>query len=253
MIGYITIGTNDFEKSKAFYEKALAALNMRKTFANERMQGYGVKGQPGSLVVCKPYDEQPRPPTAMARSVALSAPTRRGGRCGVQGVSAPRSAAQTKVRRATAAVDSTPPISATSTATRSPSSRWEPDPCSATSPSLLTISTRSKAFYDKTLAGLNGKLAMKTARGQLYGNGNGPLLGITGPFDGKPAGHGNGAMVALTAPSRAVVEQVYNDALAAGATGEGAPGIRTGTCPAFYGAYFRDPDGNKICVFTTGA
>ena len=28
---------------------------------------------------------------------------------------------------------------------------------------------------------------------------------------------------------------------------EGAPGIRTGT---FYGAYFRDPDGNKICVIT---
>jgi catechol 2,3-dioxygenase-like lactoylglutathione lyase family enzyme len=109
---------------------------------------------------------------------------------------------------------------------------------------------KSKAFYDKTLAGLGGKLAMKTARGQLYGNGNGPLVGITAPFDGKPAGHGNGTMVALAAPSRAVVEQVYNDAIAAGATGEGGPGIRTGT---FYGAYFRDPDGNKICVFTTGA
>jgi len=52
MIGYVTIGTNDFEKSKAFYEKALAALNVRKTFGSERMQGYGVKGQPGSLVVC---------------------------------------------------------------------------------------------------------------------------------------------------------------------------------------------------------
>jgi catechol 2,3-dioxygenase-like lactoylglutathione lyase family enzyme len=110
---------------------------------------------------------------------------------------------------------------------------------------------RSKAFYDKALAGLGGKLAMKTGRGQLYGNGSGPLLGITAPFDGsKPAGHGNGTMVALAAPSRAVVDQVYRDALAAGATDEGAPGIRTGT---FYGAYFRDPDGNKLCVFTTGA
>src|SRR5690348_2981873 len=57
MIGYVTTGTNDFEKSKAFYERALAPLNVRKTFANERMQGYGVKGQSGSLVVCKPYDE----------------------------------------------------------------------------------------------------------------------------------------------------------------------------------------------------
>ena len=49
MIGYVTIGTNDFEKSKAFYERALAPLNVRKTFANERMQGYAVKGQSGSL------------------------------------------------------------------------------------------------------------------------------------------------------------------------------------------------------------
>ena len=108
----------------------------------------------------------------------------------------------------------------------------------------------AKAFYDRTLAGLDGKFVMKTGGGQLYGNGAGPLLGITRPFDGRPAGHGNGTMVALAAPSRAVVEQVYRDALAAGGADEGAPGIRTGT---FYGAYFRDPDGNKICVFTTGA
>jgi catechol 2,3-dioxygenase-like lactoylglutathione lyase family enzyme len=75
MIGYITIGTNDFEKSKAFYEKALAALSVRKTFANERMQGYGVKGQPGSLVVCKPYDEH-KASHGNGEMVALSAPTR---------------------------------------------------------------------------------------------------------------------------------------------------------------------------------
>ncbi|HWD27921.1 MAG TPA: VOC family protein [Rhizomicrobium sp.] len=75
MIGYITIGTNDMEKAKAFYEKALAPLAVRKTFGNERMQGYGVKGQPGSLVICKPYDGE----TAThgnGEMVALSAPSR---------------------------------------------------------------------------------------------------------------------------------------------------------------------------------
>jgi predicted lactoylglutathione lyase len=56
-------------------------------------------------------------------------------------------------------------------------------------------------------------------------------------------------MVSLVAPSREVVDQVYKDALAAGAKDEGAPGERTA---AFYGAYFRDPDGNKICVFKMG-
>jgi len=36
--------------------------------------------------------------------------------------------------------------------------------------------------------------------------------------------------------------------IAAGAADEGAPGSRTDT---FYGAYFRDLDGNKLCVFNT--
>ena len=38
-------------------------------------------------------------------------------------------------------------------------------------------------------------------------------------------------------------------ALANGATDEGAPGERM---PGFYGAYFRDLDGNKVCVFKMG-
>lgn len=122
MIGYVTIGSNDFEKSKAFYEKALAALNIRKTFANDHMQGYGVKGQSGSLAVCKPHD-------------------------------------------------------------------------------------------------------------------------------GKRATGGNGTMVALMAPSQEIVAKVHADALAAGATDEGAPGDRGN---GFYGAYFRDADGNKICIFKMG-
>ena len=108
---------------------------------------------------------------------------------------------------------------------------------------------KSKAFYDKALAGLGGKFAMKTQRGQLYGNGAGPLLGITAPFDGKPATAGNGTMISLSAPSREVVDKVHADALAAGGVDEGAPGLRNGN---FYGAYFRDPDGNKICVFKMG-
>jgi catechol 2,3-dioxygenase-like lactoylglutathione lyase family enzyme len=35
-----------------------------------------------------------------------------------------------------------------------------------------------------------------------------------------------------------------------GAKDEGAPGARGDG--GFYGAYFRDPDGNKICVFKMG-
>ena len=75
MLGYVTIGTNDLDKAKAFYEAALAALTVRKTFANERMQGYGVKGQPGSLALCKPYDGG-KATHGNGETIALSAPSR---------------------------------------------------------------------------------------------------------------------------------------------------------------------------------
>ena len=55
--------------------------------------------------------------------------------------------------------------------------------------------------------------------------------------------------MALSAPSPDVIKQVWDLALANGATDEGAPGERM---PGFYGAYFRDLDGNKVCVFKMG-
>src|SRR6185295_5731691 len=74
MLGYVTIGTNDFEKSKAFYEKALAGLGVRKTLTNDRMQGFGVKGQPGMLAICKPYDGN-KAVSGNGPMVALTAPS----------------------------------------------------------------------------------------------------------------------------------------------------------------------------------
>ena len=52
-----------------------------------------------------------------------------------------------------------------------------------------------------------------------------------------------------TAPSPDVIQKVYAAAIAAGATDDGPPGDRGG---GFYGAYFRDLDGNKVCVFNMG-
>lgn len=37
-------------------------------------------------------------------------------------------------------------------------------------------------------------------------------------------------------------------ALAHGGSTEGAPGLRPDYHADYYGAYFRDPDGNKLCV-----
>ena len=55
-------------------------------------------------------------------------------------------------------------------------------------------------------------------------------------------------MVAFLAASRALVNQTYQTALAQGGTCEGPPGLRPEYHENYYGAYFRDPDGNKLCV-----
>ena len=75
-----------------------------------------------------------------------------------------------------------------------------------------------------------------------------PLFLIGRPFNGAPHTVGNGQMTALLAPSRAAVDQAHAIALAHGAACEGAPGLRPHYHPNFYGAYFRDPDGNKLCI-----
>jgi catechol 2,3-dioxygenase-like lactoylglutathione lyase family enzyme len=75
-----------------------------------------------------------------------------------------------------------------------------------------------------------------------------PLFGIGRPFDGAPHQAGNGQMTALLAPTRAAVDAAHASALLHGGVCEGAPGLRPHYHANYYGAYFRDPDGNKLCV-----
>ncbi len=75
-----------------------------------------------------------------------------------------------------------------------------------------------------------------------------PLFVIGKPFDGKAHQPGNGQMTAFLAKDRATVDRAHAVALAHGGACEGPPGLRPGYHPDYYGAYFRDPDGNKLCV-----
>jgi catechol 2,3-dioxygenase-like lactoylglutathione lyase family enzyme len=75
-----------------------------------------------------------------------------------------------------------------------------------------------------------------------------PLFIIRRPFDGKPASAGNGQMTALLAPDRATVDRCHALALENGGADEGGPGLRPEYHRNYWGAYFRDPDGNKLCV-----
>jgi len=75
-----------------------------------------------------------------------------------------------------------------------------------------------------------------------------PLFVIGRPFDRHPHEVGNGQMTAFLARSREVVDRAHAAALAAGGTSEGAPGLRPEYHANYYGAYFRDTEGNKLCV-----
>lgn len=67
------------------------------------------------------------------------------------------------------------------------------------------------------------------------------------PIDREPATVGNGITIAFEAPDRATVDRFHAEALAAGGTDAGPPGLRPQYHPDYYGAYARDPDGNKLC------
>lgn len=111
---------------------------------------------------------------------------------------------------------------------------------------------KAQEFYDPILTALGwvlrysnhdvGKVLWQPAAGGR------PFFGVGRPLDGGEATFSNGATTALLAPDRAIVRLVYDKALALGAKDEGAPGLRPHYHPDYYGAYFRDLDGNKLCI-----
>ena len=110
---------------------------------------------------------------------------------------------------------------------------------------------KAKGFYDAVLAELGARRGMAIEdRMQFWANDAGmPMFGVCKPYDEKAASVGNGTMISLFAPTRDLVDKTHARAMASGGTDEGAPGLRGDT---FYGAYFRDLDGNKVCVFNMG-
>ncbi len=116
----------------------------------------------------------------------------------------------------------------------------------------VTDFERAFAFYAPLMATLGQPLRFRDdARpwaGWMPADAPRPLLLIGAPQDGEPATVGNGAMTALLAANRAMVDAAHAVALAHGGSYAGAPGLRPEYHPHYYGAYFRDPDGNKLCV-----
>ena len=69
-------------------------------------------------------------------------------------------------------------------------------------------------------------------------------------FDGHPASAGNGTMIAFEARNQKQVRDLHAAALTAGGFDEGQPGFRHAYGPHFYVGYLRDPQGNKIALFS---
>lgn len=111
----------------------------------------------------------------------------------------------------------------------------------------------AKAFYD-TLLAVAGMAPVfdHGSGGRVYGTPGGPMFGVVGPFDGKPASVGNGTMVGFACPDHATVDRFHATALALGGTCEGQPGPRGPAEAKAYMAYVRDLDGNKLCALKLG-
>ena len=113
---------------------------------------------------------------------------------------------------------------------------------------------RARTFYDALLADTGAKRIMEFGDFTMWGlSFDQPGIAVTPPHDGNPATVGNGNMAALVFDTRAKVDAIHAKALELGGTCEGPPGVRGEEGPqAFYGAYFRDLDGNKLCAFRVG-
>ena len=108
---------------------------------------------------------------------------------------------------------------------------------------------RSREFYRSVLAPLGGELVMEVTAEQT-GDGSHAGFGM----HGRPTfwigtshnAHSGSVHVAFTAPDRDAVRAFHRLALEAGATDNGAPGLRPHYHEHYYGAFVIDPDGHNI-------
>lgn len=110
---------------------------------------------------------------------------------------------------------------------------------------------QAKTFYGALLEDLGAKKLMDMERIAFFGKDmSQPMLAVCTPYDQSENHPGNGNMVALNPGSKEACDRLYKKAIELGGTCDGEPGQRIPDM--FYGAYVRDPDGNKLCFFHFG-
>ncbi|MDF8335363.1 VOC family protein [Novosphingobium cyanobacteriorum] len=106
---------------------------------------------------------------------------------------------------------------------------------------------KSRAFYTPVMGTL-GHSAVPLPHGTLFPSEAGSLI-VAKPANGDAHTVSNGHTLGFRAKSAADVDAFHAAGLANGGTCEGKPGVRENSPGKQYGAYLRDPDGNKICAF----
>lgn len=109
----------------------------------------------------------------------------------------------------------------------------------------------SRSFYTAALGAL-GHQGIPLPHGTLFRTDAGALI-VGRPANGEPHTVSNGHTLGFIAKNYAEVDAFHAAGLANGGTDEGAPGVRPNSPGQQYGAYLRDPDGNKICAFAPNA
>jgi catechol 2,3-dioxygenase-like lactoylglutathione lyase family enzyme len=109
---------------------------------------------------------------------------------------------------------------------------------------------RSRLFYDAVMPHLGAVIADDYEGITFcYKMRGGARMWVARPQNGEAATPSNGSMPGYLCESEVAVNAAYAAALAHGGSDEGAPGPRPLYGPEFYGAYVRDPDGNKMSFF----
>ncbi len=110
---------------------------------------------------------------------------------------------------------------------------------------------RSYAYYDPVMVALGAKVEVEyPGFTKCYKFADGFCVWVGKPQNGEQADSGNGHTAGFAVESKEAVDVAYAAALANGGSDEGAPGPRPLYGPDFYGAYARDPDGNKMSFVT---
>ena len=97
----------------------------------------------------------------------------------------------------------------------------------------------SRKFYEPLFEGLGAKVVMEWPGGVLFGTDDG-MVALRESDQVVPL------HVAFRTGDRAGVDSFHETALAAGASDNGAPGIRSDYHENYYAAFVVDPDGHNI-------